>query len=594
MGFLQPLALFGLAAAAIPAILHLLTRRVPPVVPFPAVRYIEETERAHSRRLKLRNLLLLVLRTLLIVLVVLAAARPVVDAGIGRSHSPTAVAVILDNSLSSGAVVEGTRTLDRAVAQARRVLDLVGDDDEVWLVLADGLPRRVGTAEVERVLDALEPEPVRLDLGAAIVSGANAVARSQLPLREVIVISDRQRTAFESPRVVDTRVTFWEPPPPPANHAIDWVRVEPPVWSTAGEVVVALSGVTDDPVAVNLTIEGELATRTVAVPGDEVTLQAAVGRRGWVTGSVSVDADEFRADDRIPFAVLVAEPVATSLGEDIGGFIADAVAVLREGGRLRSGAAVRIDTRLTSTSTILIPPSDPALIGAVNRSLEQADVSWRYADLTEGEWGLEGEVGPATDAVVFKRYRLTGRGEVLATVAGEPWLVRAGDHVILASRFDAAWTDLPVSAAFVPFVDYLVNRLAGPNAWLRDAAPGAPVRLPPGVMRLVGPSGETAVADGDTFVAPAVLGTFFMISGAADTVGVLNVVPDRRESDLAVAEFAGLRASFGDVASSPDLTRVVFRGGSSADLTPVLLVLALVVALTELAAATLGSRRSEL
>ena len=79
ISFLQPLALFGLVAAGLPTLLHLLGRRLPPVVIFPAVRYLTETEREHSRRLRLRNLLLLVLRTLAIALLaplVQSHARP--------------------------------------------------------------------------------------------------------------------------------------------------------------------------------------------------------------------------------------------------------------------------------------------------------------------------------------------------------------------------------------------------------------------------------------------------------------------------------------------------------------------------------------
>ena len=76
IGFLQPLALLGLLAASIPPLLHLLNRRLPPVVPFPAVRYLTETDRKHSRHLKLRNLLLLILRHLLIVLPALSSSRP--------------------------------------------------------------------------------------------------------------------------------------------------------------------------------------------------------------------------------------------------------------------------------------------------------------------------------------------------------------------------------------------------------------------------------------------------------------------------------------------------------------------------------------
>src|SRR5438874_13775979 len=78
--FLYPLALVGLAAAVIPALLHLLERRVPPEAEFPPLRYLSEAERQSARRLRLRHVLLLLLRTGLIVLIVLAAARPLVPA----------------------------------------------------------------------------------------------------------------------------------------------------------------------------------------------------------------------------------------------------------------------------------------------------------------------------------------------------------------------------------------------------------------------------------------------------------------------------------------------------------------------------------
>src|SRR5437016_14597421 len=83
--FLHTLALVGLAAAAIPALLHLLERRVPPEAEFPPLRYLSEAERQNARRLKLRHLLLLLLRTALIVLLALAAARPLFPAQIGRA-----------------------------------------------------------------------------------------------------------------------------------------------------------------------------------------------------------------------------------------------------------------------------------------------------------------------------------------------------------------------------------------------------------------------------------------------------------------------------------------------------------------------------
>ncbi|MBE0591362.1 MAG: BatA domain-containing protein, partial [Gemmatimonadales bacterium] len=91
IGFLNPLALLGLVAAGIPPLLHLLGRRQPPIVVFPAIRYLTAAEREHSRRLKLRNLVLLLLRIAVIVFVVLALSRPVVRVRAGASHPPAAV-----------------------------------------------------------------------------------------------------------------------------------------------------------------------------------------------------------------------------------------------------------------------------------------------------------------------------------------------------------------------------------------------------------------------------------------------------------------------------------------------------------------------
>jgi hypothetical protein len=122
IAFLHPWALAGLAAAAIPVLLHLLARREPPTVVFPAVRYLITTTREHQRRLKLQNLLLLLLRTLLIVALVLAAAGPTLPIRGVAGHAPGALVVIVDNSPSSGAVVGGAPRLAQLRTAARDVL----------------------------------------------------------------------------------------------------------------------------------------------------------------------------------------------------------------------------------------------------------------------------------------------------------------------------------------------------------------------------------------------------------------------------------------------------------------------------------------
>ena len=101
MSFLFPAALAMDVAVAIPLLLHL--RRTPTErrIAFPAVRYLRQAERSRSRALRLRDLLLMALRTGAIALTALAAAGPLVGRGGPGEHPPTDVAIILDNSAST-------------------------------------------------------------------------------------------------------------------------------------------------------------------------------------------------------------------------------------------------------------------------------------------------------------------------------------------------------------------------------------------------------------------------------------------------------------------------------------------------------------
>src|ERR1051325_8167380 len=141
IGFTAPWVLAGLAAAAIPLLLHLFARRVPPTVVFPATRYLAETARAHHRRLTLQHWLLLLVRTLLIAALVLAAAGPTLPSAGLATHAPAALTLIVDNSLSSAAIAGGTPVLDGLRRAARSILSAAHPDDRLWLLSADPIPR---------------------------------------------------------------------------------------------------------------------------------------------------------------------------------------------------------------------------------------------------------------------------------------------------------------------------------------------------------------------------------------------------------------------------------------------------------------------
>ena len=98
MTFVNLSLLAGTALIAAPIVLHLIMRRKPTLLEFPALRFIQKRHDANRRRLRLRHLLLLLLRAGLIALLAFALARPSIKLGIagGSQEAPVAAALVFD------------------------------------------------------------------------------------------------------------------------------------------------------------------------------------------------------------------------------------------------------------------------------------------------------------------------------------------------------------------------------------------------------------------------------------------------------------------------------------------------------------------
>ena len=137
MTFLNPLALIGLLAAAIPIMLHLLNLRKLRTIEFSTLDFLKELQKTRIRRLKLRQLLLLILRTLLVLLVVLAFSRPTLKGTHIRSlgsHAKTSAVFMIDDSYSMTASDDQGVLLRQAKQAANNLVQLFNDGDEVFLL----------------------------------------------------------------------------------------------------------------------------------------------------------------------------------------------------------------------------------------------------------------------------------------------------------------------------------------------------------------------------------------------------------------------------------------------------------------------------
>jgi hypothetical protein len=104
MTFLNPIFLWFLPLISIPIIIHLLAKRKSKLIEFPSLKFLKLMEQDALKKFNLKQLILLIIRTLMILLILLAFARPALDKSPRfRLNSGTTdlLVIALDNTASN-------------------------------------------------------------------------------------------------------------------------------------------------------------------------------------------------------------------------------------------------------------------------------------------------------------------------------------------------------------------------------------------------------------------------------------------------------------------------------------------------------------
>ncbi len=201
MTFVNPLLLAGAGLVVIPLVLHLVMRRRPRLVEFPALRFVRLRHETNQRQLRLRHLLLLLLRMLAIVLAALALARPSLrlSAGpIGSQRAPVAAALVFDTSPRMEYRHENRTRLEAAQELALWLLAQLPPESQVAV-----LDSRRGPAAFQVDLGAARHRIERLETTAdaqpiphVLAEAARLLAGSELARKEMYVFTDLARAAW--------------------------------------------------------------------------------------------------------------------------------------------------------------------------------------------------------------------------------------------------------------------------------------------------------------------------------------------------------------------------------------------------------------
>lgn len=205
MTFAVPLFLIATLAAAIPVILHMVNRQRAKDMPFSTLRFLRISVQKTRRRKRVQDIFLMLLRMAVLLLIALGLARPTLTSlkSFLGGGANSAVAIILDNSASMGVVDQGRPRLETALGAAMQILNELVDGDQVALLLTGGpafseSDKLHRTQEkVRQMLNQAAVSYERADLGIKIQQARRLLAKSDLPNKQIFLISDMQNLSWE-------------------------------------------------------------------------------------------------------------------------------------------------------------------------------------------------------------------------------------------------------------------------------------------------------------------------------------------------------------------------------------------------------------
>lgn len=336
MTFLNPFVLFGLAAAAIPILIHLLNKRKLRTIDFSTLAFLKELQRSTMRRITVRQWLLLALRTLLIVMLVLAFARPALRGSFGTagSHAATSVVIILDNTASMALSNEQGTHLDQAKERARQIAALLEPQDDAAVIRLGDLPLPAPPVPVHdplltlRTIDETLLSRRHRTVDDALRTAAAVLSASKNANKEVYVLTDGQRSTLRRPverndagpePLFGPDVRFFIAPSavtPAENWGIRAVTMPDGLLLPGKPVSVRATIVNygtrraEDRIVTLSSGGTTLMQKGLSLDGGETgTAEFTITpeRSGFISGDVTLEHDAFEADDSRSFAFHVPE-----------------------------------------------------------------------------------------------------------------------------------------------------------------------------------------------------------------------------------------------------------------------------------------------
>lgn len=206
MTFLNPLVLLGLFASSIPLLLHLFNLRKSKPVEFSTLRFLKELKKTSIRKLKIKRIILLILRTLLITFIVLAFARPTIQSSLPilGTHAKTSAVIIIDNSSSMNVSDGRGNRFVQAKNIALSIINALKEGDEIAVVSSNSFSTDNSRATLtsnfaltRQDIEKLQQTAGRFDLSKAMKYASSLIEPSNNIGKEIFILTDGQTNSIK-------------------------------------------------------------------------------------------------------------------------------------------------------------------------------------------------------------------------------------------------------------------------------------------------------------------------------------------------------------------------------------------------------------
>lgn len=202
LSFLNTVILFGLVGVAVPVLIHLFARQKLQRIEFSSTEFLRRIQIRKMRRVRLRQLLLLILRCTVILLCVLAFARPTLRSrsGMGQSQARSSVVLLVDRSMS----MRRKGLFQKAKEKAASVLDLLHGGDEAALIWTGSSGDKEPSFKhsgygLKQAISNKKVSWMKSTVSKSIEEAAALLSQSHNLNQEIYLVTDLQTTGFPIP-----------------------------------------------------------------------------------------------------------------------------------------------------------------------------------------------------------------------------------------------------------------------------------------------------------------------------------------------------------------------------------------------------------